>query len=65
MAGAEFLWFEHGESDQVTRLLWVPPVIHMIHANEKQSFEKIFSFLGLVVETWNLSLHDFTASLPA
>jgi hypothetical protein len=63
MARAKLLWFEYDESDQVARLLRMPPVIHMVNANKKQSFEKIVGVLGFGVEAWNLPLHDFTASV--
>jgi hypothetical protein len=62
MTRAKFPWFEHGKADQVTRLLRMPPVIHVVNANQKQSFEKILSVLGLGMEAWDMSLHDFTAS---
>jgi hypothetical protein len=61
MAGTKFLGFDHGKADQVTRLLWMPPVIHTVDANEKQSLEIILTVLGLGVEAWNMSLHEFTA----
>jgi hypothetical protein len=63
MAGAKVLWFENGKPDQVTRLLRMPPVIHVVHANQKQSLEKILRVLGFGMEAWNMSLHDFTASV--
>jgi len=41
----------------------MPPIIHMVHADQKQSFEKVLSVPGFVAKT-NLSFHDFTASAP-
>jgi hypothetical protein len=62
MAGARFLWFEHDKADQVARLLRMPPVIHVVHASQEQSFEEILRVLGLGMEAGDMSLHDFTAS---
>jgi hypothetical protein len=62
MAGAKFLRFEDGKAEQVTRLLRMPPVIHVVHASQEQSFEEILRVLGLGMEAGDMSLHDFTAS---
>jgi hypothetical protein len=40
----------------------MPPVVNVVHTNQKQSFEKILSVLGLGMEAGDMSLHDFTAS---
>jgi hypothetical protein len=40
----------------------MPPVIHVVHASQEQSFEEILSVLGFRMEAGDMSLHDFTAS---